>query len=72
MRISVKVKTGAKIEKVEKLAGNNFRIWVKAPAKEGKANEAVLKVLAEYFDVASSSIKIVSGLTSRDKIFDIC
>jgi len=71
MKISVRVKTRAKAEKVERAAGGNFVIWVKAVPTDGKANRAVLQLLADYFDVAPSSLRIVSGHTNRDKIIAI-
>lgn len=71
MRISVTVKANSKENSVEKISGNEFALRVKAPAKEGKANEAVIKVLSEYFGVAKSRINIVKGQTSKKKIVDI-
>ncbi len=69
MRISVKVKPNAKIEKIEKISQNNFNIWVKSPAKEGKANETVLRALAKHLKIAPSLIRIVFGKKSKNKIF---
>jgi len=71
MKIFVKVKTGAKSEKVEEISKNNFKISVKEPAKEGRANRAVIKLLADYFDVSASQITIISGKTSKNKVLDI-
>lgn len=78
MKIFVKVKPNAKIEKVEKISeqlfgkkGVNFKVWVREPAKEDKANEAVIKILAKYFGVSKSAINIVSGSASKQKIIEI-
>jgi len=49
----------------------SFLIAVAAIPKEGEANRAVIKTLAEYFDVAPSRISIISGQTSRTKIIEI-
>jgi uncharacterized protein YggU (UPF0235/DUF167 family) len=38
MKISVKVKVGAKTEKIEKTGEKSFLVCVKEPATEGKAN----------------------------------
>jgi hypothetical protein len=38
---------------------------------EGKANEAVIKLLARHFKVPKSAVKIVVGLTGRTKIVDV-
>ena len=71
MKITLQVKAGAKIEKVEKIDEKNYKLWVKAPAKENKANEAVIKVLAKYFKVPKSEIIILSGAKSKIKLIEL-
>jgi len=72
MKILVQVKAGAKVEKVEIVNKfHNYKVWVKAPAKEGKANEAVVKVLAKHFKVPKSSIEILSGFKYKKKVIQI-
>jgi len=71
MKISIKVKTKAKEEKVRQLGKNNFAVFVKALPIEGKANEAVIRLLAKYFKVPKSSIEIISGHKSKNKIVEI-
>ena len=71
MKIFVKAKPGAKTEKLEKIDDNHFTISVKEPPIQGMANRAIIGVLAEYFGVAPSGVKIVSGFTSRQKIIEI-
>lgn len=48
-----------------------YRVWVKEPAVDGKANEAVIKALAEHLKISSSRIKIKSGQASRQKVFEV-
>ena len=69
MKISVKVKPQAKQDKVEKTGLNDYIVWVKAKAIEGKANQAVVKILSEYFDIAKSKAVLIKGKKARDKIF---
>jgi len=71
MRINVKAKPGAREDKVEKIDELNFVISVKEPPMRGRANKAIVKLLAEYFNVSASSVRIVSGYTSPQKIVDI-
>ena len=71
MRIFVKVKPAAKEEMVEKIDDANFKVQVKEPPVEGRANLAVIKALADYFGVAQLNVRIVSGFTSRSKIIEI-
>lgn len=66
MRISIIVKANSKKECVELP-----KVSVKAPAKEGKANEAVIKLLAGHFKIPKSNIKIIRGLKSKNKIINI-
>ena len=67
----MKVKPGSKTEKVEQLSGREYAVWVKEPAKENKANHAVLRVLAEYLGLPLSRLALISGRTSRNKVVEI-
>jgi len=71
VRISVRVRPNSKIESVEKTSEREFTIRVKAPPTEGRANDAVVKALAEYFDVPKSRVSLSRGASSKIKIFDI-
>lgn len=71
MKITVKLKPGSKREMVEKDPLGGYFVWVRESAKEGKANEAAIYLLSEYFDVPKSSVELVSGHSSRIKIFNI-
>lgn len=71
MRINVKVKANSKEEKIEPLGNNQFAVKVKAPAHEGKANNAVIKLLSKYFDIPKSMIIISKGQQNNNKIIDI-
>jgi len=71
MRIFVKVKPNAKVEKVEKIDEFHYSVSVKAPPVEGKANAMVVELIADYFNVPRSRVRIVSGFSSRNKIIEI-
>ncbi|MDD5313231.1 MAG: DUF167 domain-containing protein [Dehalococcoidia bacterium] len=70
MKINVKVTTLATREEVFK-QGDVYNVRVKEPPREGKANEAVIKVLAGHFRVPKSAVRIVSGQFSHNKIVEI-
>src|SRR3972149_1270861 len=70
MKISVRVKPNMKEEKVEK-EGGIFTVYVKEPAKEGRANKAVVDLLSKYFKIPKSRIVILSGMKSKQKIIEI-
>ena len=40
-------------------------------AEEGRANRAVIKVLANYFKIDESMIRLIKGFKERNKIFEI-
>ncbi|MCX6759390.1 MAG: DUF167 domain-containing protein [Candidatus Nealsonbacteria bacterium] len=71
MKISVRVKPNAKEEKVKKINETYFEICVKEPPIKGKANKAIIRVLADYFDISPSRINIISGFKSKEKILEI-
>ena len=71
MKIFVKVKPKSREEKVEKIDDINFKVSVKQPPEKGRANLAVTRILADYFNVSQSNIEIVSGSNSRLKIIEI-
>jgi uncharacterized protein YggU (UPF0235/DUF167 family) len=71
MRINVKVKPNSKENKIEKVSNNTFNLWVKQAAKEGRANEAAVKLLSDFFDIAKSRIAIISGHKSKNKIVSL-
>ncbi len=68
MKIVVKIKPNSKENSVTRLGENEFSVRVKAPAKEGRANEAVVKLLSAYFRIPKTSIVIVRGLASKNKL----
>lgn len=69
--IKVKVKADEKENSVEKIKDDEFEVKTKAPKKEGKANESVILILANYFQINPSKIRIIKGHTSPSKIFKI-
>lgn len=70
-RIAVKIIPNAKKEEIIKEGDTHFKVKVRAPAVEGKANEALIRLLAEYFNVSKSQITIDKGALSRNKIIEI-
>ena len=65
--IKIKVKPNSGKQSIEK-KGEIYLINVKSPAENNKANIEVIKMLERYF---KKSVKIKSGLTSRNKIIEI-
>lgn len=71
MRIYAKVTPRAGKSEIIKISEGEYKVKVTAPPEKGKANEAVIKLMAEYLKVPKSSINIVAGKTTRIKIIDI-
>lgn len=71
MKISVSVKLHASEEKVTKKDEKNFVVSINVIPEKGKANAAVIRLLAEFFHVPKSHIHIIRGATSRNKIVEI-
>jgi len=70
--ITVRVKPGSKKGPLVQAAlDGSLLVYVREPAVEGRANKAVIKLLAEYFKVPKSQVKIVRGYTIRQKIVRI-
>jgi len=64
------VKPNSRTEEVSQ-EGHSFIVRVREPPREGKANQAVIKLLAEYFRVPKSQVRILSGLRSRNKVIEV-
>lgn len=58
---------GSKREGVAGVHGGALKVMVRAAAEKGKANAALVKVIARAAGVAPSSVAVVSGRTSRRK-----
>lgn len=71
MRITVRVKPNAKKKQIVLLEDGTYAVSVTVPPIEGKANEQLVEVLAEYFDKRKREITIVRGLTGRLKVVEI-
>ena len=72
MKISVKIKPNSRYrEEVVANDDGSLVVYTKAPAVEGRANLAAVKLLAKHYGVAPSRVKLVRGATSRNKVFEI-
>ncbi len=67
--IKVKVHAGEKKNRLEQKSPDSYEIWVKAPAEQGRANEAVRAVLAEHLGLPENKLSLIKGAASPAKIF---
>ena len=72
MKISTRLKPNSR-HREEVVVGDDgvLTIYTKAPAIEGRANLATVKLLAKHFGVAPSKVKLVRGAASKYKVFEI-
>ena len=69
-RVNVRVIPRAKLNRVEVQPDGSVRVHTATAPTDGKATADVIKMLAEHFGVPKTSIKLVRGATSRDKVFE--
>lgn len=71
MYIKIRVLAGQKHEKIEKISNDIFHVLVKEPAERNLANKRIKALLADFYSIPESSVRIVSGHHKPSKIFDI-
>ncbi|MDI6766665.1 MAG: DUF167 domain-containing protein [Bacteroidota bacterium] len=70
-KITVRVKPNAHKNEVEQIEARSFIVSVTTPPTDGKANEKVIEVLAEYFGKPKRNFSIIRGAASKIKIIEI-
>jgi uncharacterized protein len=68
----VKVQPRARRNEITGVVGDALKLSLTAPPVEGRANDAVVEFLADFFDIPRSSVTITSGKTNRLKAICIC
>ncbi|MBD0262046.1 MAG: DUF167 domain-containing protein [Tolypothrix sp. Co-bin9] len=71
MQKKIKVKPNSKQQKIQEQPDGSLTVHLKSPPVDGKANEELIKLLSEKFDVPKCHITIKSGLSSRQKLVQI-
>ena len=69
--VSVRVQPRARRDEIVGWQGSTLRVRVTAPPVDGRANDAVIGVLAKAFGVPRTAVGLVSGRTSQNKLFRI-
>ena len=68
MIINVKVMPNSGREEIQKISGKEYRVYLKKPAFDNKANMELITLLRKHF---KSQIKIIKGTKSRNKVVEI-
>jgi uncharacterized protein (TIGR00251 family) len=70
-RITVRLTPRASRDAIEGWSGDVLRVRVTAPPVDGRANEALVRLLAVTLGIAPSRLSIVTGAAGRTKLVEI-
>ena len=70
-RLRLRVSPGARSAEVIGRHGEAWKVRVAAPAEAGRANEAVVRLLADALSLPRDAVTLVSGHGARDKIVQL-
>lgn len=70
-RLSVRLVPRASRDEISGFEGETLRVRVTAPPVEGRANQALVRLLAKRLGVARGAVRVVAGQTSRQKVLAI-
>ncbi len=71
VRLRVRVTPGAKRAALVGRHGEAWKVRVTAPPERGRANDAVIDLLAARLGVAPADVTVVSGAGARDKVVEL-
>ncbi|RJR23778.1 DUF167 domain-containing protein [Candidatus Microgenomates bacterium] len=71
VKVAIITHPNSKKPRTEKDLLGSLHVYVSEPPLEGKANQAVIKSLAEYFKVKKNQVRLLSGEKSKNKIVEI-
>ena len=70
-RLHLRVSPGATRSRIVGKHGDGWKIHVTAPPEDGRANAAVVRLIADTVSVSRGAVSVVSGHGSRDKIVEL-
>jgi len=70
-RLAIKVVPGSSRNRIDGWLGESLKVRVQAPPEAGKANQAVLKLIAGALGVGPKSVAVVAGGTAPRKVVEI-
>jgi hypothetical protein len=71
MLIKIKVLPRSSRNELIKISEDEYKVKLTATPTDGKANDALIELLSREWDIPKSKIKIVRGLTSKNKLIEI-
>ena len=70
-RVRLRVSPGSRKTELAGRHGDGWKIRVSAPPQDGRANDAVLELLAKRLGLPRRALTIVSGHKTRDKVVEM-
>lgn len=71
MTLKVKLSPGSHTNKIWGWEGDRLKVSVTSVAEDGKANEALIDLLAEKLHLPASALRVVYGLKTREKTLEV-
>jgi uncharacterized protein len=71
MNVAIRVQPRAKRNALVRLPDGKWKLFLNAPAVEGKANQALVEFLAKGLGIARSRVRVLSGEKSRQKVVSL-
>ncbi|MBI4423280.1 MAG: DUF167 domain-containing protein [Elusimicrobia bacterium] len=69
--VRLKVHPGSSSDRLERRGPDHYEAWVRAPALQGRANEAVLRLLRRDEAFAGKRLRLIKGALSPSKIVSV-
>lgn len=69
--LAVRAQPGARKSRIVGVHDGALKIAVSAPPEDGRANDALIELLAEVLEVRENRIRLAQGRSDRRKVFDI-
>ncbi|MFN9984225.1 MAG: DUF167 domain-containing protein [Pirellula sp.] len=69
--MTVRVKPNCSVESIEEQPDGTWVVRVHAPPQDGRANDAVVRLIAKHFGVSKSSVAVEVGAKGLNKILSI-
>jgi len=70
-KIQVRVKPSSGKQEIESFGDNRFLVYLESPAENNEANIELIRLMARHLGIPSTKLKIISGLSGRDKTLEV-
>jgi len=71
MKFQVRVKPNSSEQKIEEFGDYRYLVYLESPAEKNEANIELINLMAKHLGIPAVKLKIVSGLTNKDKTLEI-